>query len=440
MQSSLLKVMKRKIIQVILNFLTHLIIRKYRPKIIGITGSVGKTSAKEAIYLILSRYFPTSKSEKNLNTEIGLPLPFISGVEAKRSLFLWLANFLKGLKLILFRDKNYPHFVIVEMGADKPGDIKKLVALAKPKLAVMTAIGKVPVHVENYKDGIDQLIDEKAEIIKNLGKDDFAILNFDDEKIWPLREKTRAKVISFGFNSGADLRITDYQIKVKEAGKGFVLPDGVFFRIEHRGSVVPVWLKDSLGKPSAYAIAVAFAVGAVFDLNIIELGIAAAEFHQEKGRMRLIEGIENSLILDDSYNAAPLAMEKALETFQDLPGKRKIAVLGDMLELGQYAPELHEEVGAKAAGFCDLMFFVGQRMKFAYEKAVGVENGKDKSFWFENSKQVSAKLEPMIEPGDLILVKGSQGMRMEYVIEDVMAHPENAKDLLVRQAEEWSKQ
>jgi len=326
------------------------------------------------------------------------------------------------------------------MGADKPGDIKKLVALAKPKLAVMTAIGKVPVHVENYKDGIDQLIDEKAEIIKNLGKDDFAILNFDDEKIWPLREKTRAKVISFGFNKGADLRITDYQIKVKEAGKGFVLPDGVFFRIEHRGSVVPVWLKDSLGKPSAYAIAVAFAVGAVFDLNIIELGIAAAEFHQEKGRMRLIEGIENSLILDDSYNAAPLAMEKALETFQDLPGKRKIAVLGDMLELGQYAPELHEEVGAKAAGFCDLMFFVGQRMKFAYEKAVGVENGKDKSFWFENSKQVSAKLEPMIEPGDLILVKGSQGMRMEYVIEDVMAHPENAKDLLVRQAEEWSKQ
>ena len=434
--------MRRKIIQVFLNFLTKQIIGKYQPKIIAITGSVGKTSAKEAIHLIFSRYFPTRKSEKNLNTEIGLPLAFIGGVEAKSSLVLWLKNIFSGLKLVLFRNESYPHFIICEMGADKPGDIKKLVALAKPRLAVVTAMGRVPVHVQNYPKGIDQLVNEKAEILKNLSKSDFAVLNFDEEKIWRMKDKTRAQVISFGFNQGADIRITDYQVKVKTVGSGFELIDGVFFRIEHRGSVVPVWLKESLGKPSAYAVAIAFACGIAFDLNIVELGNAVTEFHQEKGRMRLIEGINNSMVLDDSYNAAPLAMQAALETFQDLPAKRKIAVLGDMLELGRYAPVVHETIGENAAKFCDLMFFVGLKMKFAYEKTLSISHLADsetKVFWFEKSVEIGGKLKNMVEPGDLILVKGSQGMRTEFVVEDLMAHPEKAKDLLVRQDKEWRK-
>jgi len=424
-------------LQLILTFLTKLIIKKYQPKIIAITGSVGKTSAKEAIHLIFSRYFPTRKSEKNLNTEIGLPLAFIGGVEAKSSLVLWLKNIFSGLKLVLFRNESYPHFIICEMGADKPGDIKKLVALAKPRLAVVTAMGRVPVHVENYPRGIGQLINEKTEVLKNLSKNGFAVLNFDDEKIWQMRDKTKAQVISFGFNVGADVRITDYQIKTKTVGSGFELIDGVFFRIEHRGSAVPVWLKESLGKPSAYAIAIAFACGIAFDLNIVELGNAVTEFHQEKGRMRLIEGINSSMILDDSYNAAPLAMQAALETFQDLPAKRKICVLGDMLELGRYAPEVHETIGENAAKFCDLLFFVGLKMKFGYEKVLNSGYDKNKVFWFEKSIEVGGKLKNVVEPGDLILIKGSQGMRTEFVVEDLMAHPEKAKDLLVRQDKEW---
>lgn len=431
--------MRRKIIQVILNFLTRRIIKKYQPKIIAITGSVGKTSAKEAIHLVFSRYFPTRKTEKNLNTEIGLPLAFIGGIEAKNNLWLWLKNIFLGLKLILFKDENYPHFIICEMGADKPGDIKKLVALAKPRLAVVTAMGRVPVHVENYPKGIDQLVNEKAGVLKNLSKDDFAVLNFDDEKVWQMKNKTKARVISFGFNQGADIRITDYQVKTKTVGSGFELIDGVFFRIEHRGSVVPVWLKESLGKPSAYAIAVAFACGIAFDLNIVELGNAVTEFQQEKGRMRLIEGISHSMILDDSYNAAPLAMQAALETFQGLPAKRKICVLGDMLELGRYAPVVHETIGENAAKFCDLMFFVGLKMKFAYERVLSFGYDKNRVFWFEKSVEVGHKLKNMIESGDLVLIKGSQGVRTEFVVEDLMAHPEKAKELLVRQDKEWQK-
>lgn len=432
--------MKRKFIGFIFKAITGLIIKKYQPKIIAITGSVGKTSAKEAVFLVLSKYFPTRKSEKNLNTEIGLPLAFIGGVEAKSSLFLWLKNILLGIRLALFKDEDYPHFIVCEMGADKPGDIKKLVALAKPKLAVVTAMGSVPVHVENYPKGIDQLVNEKAGVLKNLSKNDFAVLNFDDEKVWQMKNKTRAQVISFGFNQGADVRITDYQAKTKTVGSGFELIDGVFFRIEYHGSVVPVWLKESLGKPSAYAIAVAFACGIAFDLNIVELSNAVLEFQQERGRMRLIEGISHSMILDDSYNAAPLAMQAALETFQDLPAKRKIAVLGDMLELGRYAPVVHETIGENAAKFCDLMFFVGPKMKFGYERALGLGFQKEKLFWFEKSVEVGKKLKNMVEPGDLILVKSSQGMRTEFVVEDLMARPEKAKDLLVRQEAPWKRQ
>ncbi len=434
--------MKRWVIKTFFGFLTRLIIKKYQPKIIAITGSVGKTSAKEAIHLIFSRYFPTRKSEKNLNTEVGLPLAFIGGIEAKNNFWLWLKNIFLGLKLIFFKDENYPHFIICEMGADKPGDIKKLVALAKPRLAVVAAVGSIPVHVGNYPKGIDQLVNEKARILKNLSKNDFAVLNFDDEKVRQMKDKTEAKVISFGFNEGVDIRITDYQIKVKTVGSGFELIDGIFFRIEHRGSVVPVWLKESLGIPSAYAVAAAFACGTAFDLNIVELGNAVTEFRQEKGRMRLIEGISNSMILDDSYNAAPLAMQAALETFKDLPAKRKICVLGDMLELGRYAPVVHETVGENAAKFCDLMFFVGQKMKFAYEKAKSFSRFADSEkriFWFEKSVEVGQKLKNMIETGDLILVKGSQGMRTEFIVEDLMAHPEKAKELLVRQDKEWRK-
>ena len=218
--------MKRELIKKVFSFLTGSIIKKYQPKIIAITGSVGKTSAKEAVYLIFSRYFPTRKTEKNLNTEIGLSLAFIGGVEAKSSLFLWLKNFVLGFWLILFKDGHYPHFIVCEMGADKPGDIKKLVSLAKPRLAVVTAIGRVPVHVENYPQGTDQLINEKSEILKGLTKKDFAVLNFDDERVWQMKEKTKAKVISFGFNQGADMRITDYQVKTKIIDNGFELPDG----------------------------------------------------------------------------------------------------------------------------------------------------------------------------------------------------------------------
>ncbi|MEW5805346.1 MAG: UDP-N-acetylmuramoyl-tripeptide--D-alanyl-D-alanine ligase [Patescibacteria group bacterium] len=429
--------MKRKLITALLRFLTRAIIRKYEPKIIAITGSVGKTSTKEAVYLVLSQYFPARKSEKNLNTEVGLPLAFFGGVEAKNNLWLWLKNLWLGLKLLIFNNKNYPHFIVVEMGADSPGDIKKLVKIAKPKLAIITAIGSVPVHVENYPKGKDQLISEKTEIIKCLSDADFAALNFDDPDVWELKNRTKAKIISFGFNPGADIRITDFEVKTKIAGDGFKIPDGIFFRIEHRGSVVPIWLKQSLGKPAAYAIAAAFAAGIAFDLNIIELGKAVGNYQQEKGRMRLISGIKNSMILDDSYNAAPEAMNRAIETFQNLSAKRKIAVLGDMLEIGQYALEVHREVGKKIAKFCEHLFFVGQRMKIAYEAALASEFDKNKIFWFEKSTQAAEKLKEVIQSGDLVLVKGSQGMRMELVIEEIMAEPEKAKELLVRQDKPW---
>jgi len=142
--------MKRKILGFILKQLTLGIINKYQPKIIAVTGSTGKTSAKNAIYTVLSTFYDTRKSEENLNTEFGLPLAFIGGINAKNSFSKWLENIFKGLKLLIIKDKNYPRFIIVEMGADKPRDISKLLKIAKPNVAIVTAIGNIPVHLENY--------------------------------------------------------------------------------------------------------------------------------------------------------------------------------------------------------------------------------------------------------------------------------------------------
>lgn len=429
-------IMKRKILAFFLKRITHGIIGKYQPKIIAITGSTGKTSAKNAIYTVLSTFYNTRKSEENLNTEFGLPLAFIGGINAKNSLGKWLKNIFKGLKLLIIKDKNYPRFIIVEMGADKPRDIQKLLKIAKPNVSVVTAIGSIPVHLENYQD-IDELIFEKSQIVRILNPTDFAILNIDEENIKKMEKVTQAKVLFFGFNENADLRISDFKLVTKTIERGFEIPLGIRFNLNYQGEQSLVFLKNHLGMPSAYAASIGAAVGLIFDIPLSEISKALEKFIPEKGRMNLIEGIKNSLIIDDSYNASPLAVKAALSTLKDIPALRKIVVLGDMLELGNYSQKAHEEIGKLASQVADYLFLVGPRMVFAKEEALNNGFDKNKIFYFNDSSLVAEKLIPLINEHDLILVKGSQAMRMEKIIKEIMKEPQKAKELLVRQSREW---
>ncbi len=240
------------------------------------------------------------------------------------------------------------------------------------------------------------------------------------------------KIITFGFNEGADIRITNFRNR-SDDGK----PLGVSFKLETMEHSVPVRIDGVFGKSQAYAAAVAAAVASVEKINLVTAAEALALYKGEKGRMRLIPGIKRSYILDDTYNASPASSRAALDVLEDLEAQRKIAVLGDMLELGKYTESAHRELGRHAASMVDKLVTVGARSIFTAEGAKESGLPKEDILSFDTSDEAKIEVQKLIEKGDLVLVKGSQGIRMERVVLEIMAEPQKAKDLLVRQYGKW---
>jgi UDP-N-acetylmuramoyl-tripeptide--D-alanyl-D-alanine ligase len=194
-----------------------------------------------------------------------------------------------------------------------------------------------------------------------------------------------------------------------------------------------------LGKHNVYSALAAVAVGNIMGLNLIEISEYLSLCTFPPGRFRLLDGIKNSKIIDDTYNSSPMAVHAALDTLGELEAKRKIAVLGDMLEIGKYTIEAHKTMGQKARKVADILITVGPRSKFASDEALALGFEKTKIHHFSTSSDASILVNGLMEEGDLVLVKGSQAMRMERIVEEIMAHPEDAKELLVRQEEYWKR-
>lgn len=417
--------------------LAKAVIRRHKPKIIGITGSVGKTSAREAIYAVLKTKYRVRQPEKNFNNEIGLPLTILGWPHYGKNVFKWAgAGVATILNLLWPTRKNYPEILVLEYGVDRPGDMDYLLKIAKPKIAVITAVGDLPMHVEFFKDP-EEVVNEKAKLLQVLPEDGWAILNHDDYAVYDLKNKTEAGVITFGFEEGAEVRAINYELKTileEELGE---VPDGTFFKIEQKKRLVPVRIHGVFGRPQVYAALAAAAAGSILDINLVRVSEALAFWTPSPGRLCLLNGIKNSFILDDTYNAGPDSMRAALDVLQILPGQRKIAVLGDMLELGKYTEQIHRAIGGEAAKFVDLLITVGARAAFMAEEARVLGLDSSQIFKFSDSESVGDFLDPLIKKGDLILVKGSQGARMEKVVEEIMDEPERASELLVRQEEHW---
>jgi UDP-N-acetylmuramoyl-tripeptide--D-alanyl-D-alanine ligase len=424
-------------LQYILKILAKAVLKKYKPVIIAVTGSVGKTSTKEAIYHVLKTHFGehrVRRSQRNYNNEIGVPLTIFGLETGGRSIFRWLIRFIKVFWMIIFTT-SYPSFLILEMGADRPGDIKYLVKFVHSKVGLITALGEIPVHVEFFANP-QQVAEEKKILVNSLREHEVAILNYDDEKVRGMGKDLEAKVLTYGLTEKADVRATNYDLKLASNGKISELN----FKIEFKGNSVPAKLTNVLGVQYLYSALAATAVGLVFNINLVEVAEALKEFRPLSGRMCLIKGIKNTLIVDDTYNAALLSTEAALDSLRVFEGKRKIVALGDMLEIGQYAPEVHQRVGKKAAEIADLIFAVGARAKFIAEAAAEAGFSQNKIFSFTKSDEVGKIIQEKLEEGDVILVKGSQSMRMEKIVKELMAEPGRAEELLVRQDKYWLKQ
>jgi len=286
--------------------------------------------------------------------------------------------------------------------------LDKLLKIARPDIAIVTAVGEIPVHVEFFA-GAEEVAKEKAKILKSLPANGKAILNYDDETVWAMKEKTNAEVLGFGFASGADVVASNYQIS----------ENGISFKIEHNGSTVPIRLKNVFGKQAVYASLAAAAAGLVHSMNLIEISGALQKYQPPPGRLRLIQGIKNSFILDDSYNASPLAVHAALDTLKDFAGKRKMVVFGDMLEIGKYAIEAHENVGRLAAKVFDIIVTVGPRAKFIADAANKAGLSRKNIFAFDFADEAKVPVQDLMKKGDLVLIKASRAIGLDKVVEEI---------------------
>ena len=349
-------------------------------KVIGITGSVGKTMTKEFAAALLSQKFQVLKSEGNYNNHLGLALS-------------------------LLRIEPRHEVAVLEMGMSSLGEIRALTKIAPPDMAVITNIS--PVHLEFLKT-MENIAAAKREILDGTKENGLAVLNGDDPFVEKIAQNWNGRKIYFGFSRGCDIRVENLQ-KLGYDGFKFDLvyekeKRRIRFPFLSEGSILN--LLAALGVARGFSLPLAKIEGAIQSLKpFVQRGILL--------RLR-----KNIFVIDDSYNSNPRALEAALRSFSTLPARRKVAVLGDMLELGEAAAHFHEEAGqqAKRMGW-DVLITVGPLGRFIAEGARSAGMSPDRIFSFTTNDEAADHILSLLREGDLVLVKGSRGIRTEKIVE-----------------------
>lgn len=415
-----------------LRWLSVRILKKYHPKIVAITGSVGKTTAKEAIFKVLSFAYNVRKNPKNYNNEIGVPLTIIGELSPGASLLGWLRVFSKSLLLIFFRSSRYPDILVLEMGADRVGDIEYFTGFVQPSVSVITVVSEA--HTE-FLGTLEDIAKEKSKLITCLRNGDTAVLNHDDERIMNMRSLTRSRIVTFGLSPAADFYAADIHMVFNEE-------KGISVTIHSNEDSREMFFENVMAPYLLYSVLAAFCVGEIFDLTFHEIAESLQGFTSPAGRMRLIPGIKSTFIIDDTYNASPLSCVQAVKTLGGVSfgesSSKKYAVLGDMKELGSFSETSHREVGKTVFKHgIDYLFAVGELARDYARGAREAGMSEDRIFNFSDAPSAGRFLQQRIKSGDVILVKGSQDARMERVVKEIMAEPLKAPELLVRQEKEW---
>lgn len=412
----------KQILEKILAVIAKRIVEKYKPRIVAITGSTGKTMHKFAIGLVLSEKYNLRASEGNYNNEIGVPLTIIGEESPGRSVFGWLYIIIKGTLMGIFSFK-YPEMLVLEMGVQKPGDMEKLLRMAPPDISVITSIS--PAHFEFF-ESLDAIEEEKGLIASVLPTDGVLILNADDYRASRQAEKTQAQVISYGFSVHADIRISNVVQNYSESVSSLV--DLIW-----KGGSLSYEI-GALGRPYVLASAAACSVGLAASVPLEQIAAALKDLGMLRGRLNMLPGINGSIVLDDSYNSSPASVKEALYTLSRLSAKKKIVVLGDMLELGEIALDEHVKIAQLVAeAKVDLFVTIGENALNAHDavEKIGVPSLRTKHF--REMYSMANLLQNEVVNGSVILVKGSQDMRMEKISRELLQDPSEAENVLPRQ-------
>lgn len=362
---------------------------KFGVRVIGITGSVGKSTTKELVGAVLSTRFETLKSEGNFNNEIGLPLTL--------------------LKLTAAHER-----VVLEMGMYTLGEIALLCQIARPLVGVVTNVG--PTHLERL-GAVERITQAKTELVQALppaAEGGVALLNYDDPLVLPMAQQTQARVLTYGMSPEADL----WASEVSSAGL-----EGIRFVLHYEDQAVHAHI-PLLGRHSVHTALRAVLVGLVEGLDWEEI-MTGLQVLPSTAQLRLVavSGPNGSTLLDDTYNASPASTIAALNLLDDLAGARKIAVLGDMLELGSFEEEGHRKVGCRAAAVVDLLIVIGRRAKWIAEEARACGLDPAAILEMENNQAAIAYLEKSLQAEDIALIKGSNSQRLDEIVSALTVKP-----------------
>jgi len=408
-------------------------IQHYKPIIIGVAGSVGKTSTKEAVYTVLSKNLSVRKSAKSYNNEFGVPLTILGLESGFSSPLRWLLTLIQARSIASGNETDYPECIVLEMGSDHLGDVHKLMAVAHPNIGVLTAVA--PVHLEFFET-FQNVKMEESTIVRELNVDDAAVVNIDDEDTSEFANKTSAEKITFGFSKTATVRGSDLTLFTQNENGGYAAS----FVLQVKGDSQDIVLPNVLGTSHVYAALAAAAVGVHMQMSLSDIALGLAEFVPPPGRMRYIEGIKHTHLIDDTYNSSPKAVKAALEILKQFPTKgKRFAVLGDMAELGNETQTLHQQVGSWVPNYADVLITVGEKSRDMTRGARKAGMKEEDIFSFAHAEDAGKFLQDRMKQGDVVLIKGSQVARLEKVVKEVMAEPFRAPELLVRQEVYWQK-
>lgn len=404
------------------------VIRRYRPKIVMITGSVGKTSTKDAVAAVLAPHYFVRKSDKSFNSDFGVPFTIFNAENPWGRPLAWI-KVIKNALTYLLLPNHYPNMLVLEVGADRPGDLARILKIATPDAVVVTRLPEIPVHVEAYASP-EAVREEEFSPAYALAPGAPLVISADDETSVDNAVRTSATITTYGVEDGAHVQIANIDYAMEHdrviGMKGTLKTRG--------GETLPIIVSGSVGDTQLFPIAAGVALGEALGISPSMSAQALREYVPPPGRGRMLDGINGSVILDDTYNASPAAVERALATLASFPAKgRKIAVLGDMLELGRYSAMEHDRIGVIARKSADHVYAVGVRSR-AYAGA----HTDPKVTLFSTSVEAAATLPHDIKPGDVILVKGSQSIRMERVVEALLANKADVAEL-VRQEPAWKR-
>lgn len=403
-----------------LKLISRLVLRRRRPSVVAITGSVGKTTTKELTARMLSERYRVRSSEGNYNTEIGVPLTIIGAAQPKTFGDWWRALW-HGWRLV-FSGEDYPEVLVLELAADHPGDLKHLTSFVRPDAAIVTNVRNV--HLEAY-GSVEQIAEEKSWPVKRLKPDGVAILNRDDRRTRAMHQLAPGQTLYYGFDDGANAYVTN----VKQTAHGQTAT--IHFRQGAGGKAESYPLKTALlGRHQLYATMAAFAAARFGEVDPKQALESIIHVQAPPGRLRVFRGKGRLTILDDTYNASPQATLAALETLYHFKGPHR-AILGDMKELGPESQKGHRDVGEVAGKFLDELVVVGEESNHTAEAAKTVGMSPDKIHFAGNAAE-AADLINQDKKGGTVLVKASQSMYLEQAVKALLADPRDAKYLVQR--------